>query len=374
MKKIFLFLVIFSFFQAGSVFAETKDGVVFIVKSSGEAVNQSVLTAESSALLKGVKEGVPTKRIEKFPPSDSYFLYEDEPGILKTIVKDESGRFFELQSGREIEFPAETRKEILNYLGFLREKHYGEFVSWEEAEQLFPRYASFKITDLETGRSFYVQRRAGSHHADVQPLTEKDTAIMKEIYNGKWSWKRRAVLVHGEGEDYAGSMHGMPHGAGALSNGFPGHFCIHFKGSTTHTSGKEDLSHQAMVHKAGGSLFQFLRELPAEEIVNLFFISLNQNDLDLLRLIYNGDKDVSTLKGFIRETESVRIIEQSPINDNQPLVYETTVKYRIKKAGRGEETETFTFRAVRESPASEWKLEKVPSPGNSEEASLHFSE
>lgn len=57
MKKIMFLLIFISFFQAGSVLAEMKDGVVFIVKSSGEAVNQSVLTAESPALLQAVKEG-----------------------------------------------------------------------------------------------------------------------------------------------------------------------------------------------------------------------------------------------------------------------------------------------------------------------------
>ena len=57
---------------------------------------------------------------------------------------------------------------------------------------------------------------------------------MKTIYNGKWSWKRRAILIITHDQLLAASMHGMPHGAGALKNGFPGHFCVHFYGSTTH--------------------------------------------------------------------------------------------------------------------------------------------
>ncbi|MCM3080108.1 hypothetical protein [Brevibacillus invocatus] len=36
-----------------------------------------------------------------------------------------------------------------------------------------------KVIDLETGQRFQVQRRAGSRHADVQPLTRNDTMILK---------------------------------------------------------------------------------------------------------------------------------------------------------------------------------------------------
>ena len=42
--------------------------------------------------------------------------------------------------------------------------------------------------------------------------------------------KRRAIIVLiDENQIIAASMYGrMPHGAGALQNGFPGHFCVHF--------------------------------------------------------------------------------------------------------------------------------------------------
>lgn len=88
-----------------------------------------------------------------------------------------------------------------------------KMTQWEEVNEILPRYTKFTVVDLETGLEFQVQRRAGSNHADVQPLTPKDTAIMKKIYNGKWSWKRRAIIVISEDEKIAASMHGMPHGA-----------------------------------------------------------------------------------------------------------------------------------------------------------------
>ncbi len=68
-------------------------------------------------------------------------------------------------------------------------------LQWKEVNQLLPKYTKFTVMDFETGKKFKVQRRAGSHHADVQPLTSKDTKVMKKIYNGKWSWKRRAIIV-----------------------------------------------------------------------------------------------------------------------------------------------------------------------------------
>ncbi|HWJ79373.1 MAG TPA: hypothetical protein VNR61_15000, partial [Niallia sp.] len=70
-----------------------------------------------------------------------------------------------------------------------------EMLSWEKVHEILPKYSKFTVLDVETGKKFKVQRRAGNRHADVQPLTSKDTKIMKEIYGGKWSWKRRAIIV-----------------------------------------------------------------------------------------------------------------------------------------------------------------------------------
>ena len=102
-----------------------------------------------------------------------------------------------------------------------------QLLSWNVINERIPKYSKFTILDIETGNQFKVQRRAGSQHADVQPLTVKDTKIMKEIYEGKWSWRRRAILIMVNDQWFAASMHGMPHGAGALANNFPGIFvCI----------------------------------------------------------------------------------------------------------------------------------------------------
>ena len=105
------------------------------------------------------------------------------------------------------------------------------------------------ITDVDTGISWKEKRFAGKNHADIQPLTKADTAKLKKVY-GHWSWKRRAVFVTINGENYAASIHGMPHGGSNLNNNFPGHHCCHFLNSRTHGSNKVDANHQKMVAKA----------------------------------------------------------------------------------------------------------------------------
>lgn len=159
-----------------------------------------------------------------------------------------------------------------------------EKLPWEQVDELLPRYSKFTVQDLETGKKFKVQRRAGSRHADVQPLTSKDTKIMKEIYHGKWSWKRRAIIVHSEDKKIAASMHGMPHGAGALQNDFPGHFCIHFYGSTTHRTNFMDLSHKLMILKSAGELESFLAESNPYDLANSYFAGLKQQDPTVVSL------------------------------------------------------------------------------------------
>ena len=106
------------------------------------------------------------------------------------------------------------------------------------------------ITDVDTGISWKEKRFAGKNHADIQPCTKADTAKLKKVYGGGWSWQRKAVFVTIKGVNYAASITGMPHGGSNLHNNFPGHHCCHFLNSRTHDSNKVDENHQKMVAKA----------------------------------------------------------------------------------------------------------------------------
>ncbi len=111
--------------------------------------------------------------------------------------------------------------------------------------------AKFTITDVKTGLSFRARRFGGWYHADSEPITANDTAIMKKIAGGKWSWDRRAIWVTYNGKTVAASMHCMPHMVDPTkSNNFDGHFCVHLLGSKVHENSKECPRHQACVQAA----------------------------------------------------------------------------------------------------------------------------
>ena len=120
-----------------------------------------------------------------------------------------------------------------------------------DIQKIFPRGGTATVTDVDTGLAWKEQRRGGTNHADVQPVTAADTAALKQAYGGTWSWARRAIFVTVNGENYAASMNGMPHGGGSISdNDFNGHHCIHFTNSRTHGSDRVCALHQAAIKKA----------------------------------------------------------------------------------------------------------------------------
>lgn len=120
-----------------------------------------------------------------------------------------------------------------------------------DIQKIFAKGMTVTVTDVKTGLAWREQRRGGSNHADVQPLTAMDTAALKKAYGGSWSWNRRAIFVTIDGINYAASMNGMPHGGSSISgNKFNGHHCIHFTNSRTHGSNKVDPNHQKAIKQA----------------------------------------------------------------------------------------------------------------------------
>lgn len=149
----------------------------------------------------------------------------------------------------------------------------GSFDWFSKVKKIWDRGVTAVVTDVDTGLSFNVKRTYGTNHADVEPLTKKDTEIIKKIWGG-FSWERRAVTV--EVGDYiiAGSMTAMPHAGvdsvaankyvknrsagygygvnldAVKNNGVSGVMDIHFKNSRTHSTNVVQKVHQDMIKKA----------------------------------------------------------------------------------------------------------------------------
>ena len=127
---------------------------------------------------------------------------------------------------------------------------------------IFKDGATATVTDVKTGITYKVKRRGGYNHADVEPLTAYDTWQMYRIYNQKWAWDRRAVIVtFSNGVSSAASINGMPHGESSITdNNMDGHTCIHFTGSMTHGTSKVDEGHQSAIAEAAQTNLSELQE------------------------------------------------------------------------------------------------------------------
>ena len=162
---------------------------------------------------------------------------------------------------------------------------------------LFPKSSTATVMDVQTQVVFAIKRWSGQNHADCVPLTEADTIKMCNIvgftYNSSrpsssqlsqivgdsdssdyiWpdfkgaftgatsigsKWDRRPALLNVGGKVYCVSIYGWPHGYSDVKNFNPspstnnyyGMMCVHFVGSYTHGSNKEDPLHQAAIETA----------------------------------------------------------------------------------------------------------------------------
>lgn len=123
----------------------------------------------------------------------------------------------------------------------------------DHVTNVIPKNAKFTVKDVRSGKTFTAVRWSGVNHLDAEPATKEDTATLKSIYHGSWSWDRRPILILYRGNVYAASMNGMPHGTTTINNDFDGHFCIHFKNSKTHGTNVVDADHQDAVNVASNA-------------------------------------------------------------------------------------------------------------------------
>lgn len=127
-----------------------------------------------------------------------------------------------------------------------------ELLTWSDTKGIFTIGVDALVYDIRTGMEYYVRSFSNGRHADVEPVTKEDTAIMYATYGNRWAWDPRPVWVTINGRTIAASINGMPHGGGVNpSNGMNGQICIHFKGSTTHNGNRSfERDHQNAIDEA----------------------------------------------------------------------------------------------------------------------------
>ena len=126
-----------------------------------------------------------------------------------------------------------------------------EMATWSEVNAFWKPGVVAKVTDVRTGISWNFKRWAGSKHADVEPLTATDTALMTQAYGGKIDYIRHPLWVELDGRIFAASLYGEPHSTDTIpDNNFRGQCCVHFVNSKTHDSDRVDADHQAAIREA----------------------------------------------------------------------------------------------------------------------------
>lgn len=110
------------------------------------------------------------------------------------------------------------------------------------------------VYEPSSGSSFSLYLYSLGRHADCEPKTANDTAIMKAAWGGKFSWSEKPVYVLlPNGTWCIASMHSMPHLSGSIDNNdFEGHLCVHFPRTMTEcqqNDPKNGVRHQNDIRK-----------------------------------------------------------------------------------------------------------------------------
>jgi hypothetical protein len=89
---------------------------------------------------------------------------------------------------------------------------------------------TYSVYDPASGLGWSLKFYAMGNHADSEPLTALDTAIMNKAFGNATTWNPKPVYAHmPDGRWILATMHNTPHLTGSIKdNGFDGHLCVHF--------------------------------------------------------------------------------------------------------------------------------------------------
>ena len=126
-------------------------------------------------------------------------------------------------------------------------------VDWyDSARYALSRGSYYTLYDIRNGQTIRVKYTTGSDHMDIEPATADDTAKLKALLGGEWTWERTPCILIAEGKYIAASLYGEPHGSTDTisGNNMSGVVCLHLSGSRTHGSDRVDEGHQAAIQAA----------------------------------------------------------------------------------------------------------------------------
>jgi len=126
-----------------------------------------------------------------------------------------------------------------------------ERVEWfNGGNKLVKRGGYAYIYEIDTGLTLRIKRKGGTNHMDVEPASKKDTATLKKIAGGTFSWESHAVVLIKGGRYIAAAINTQPHGDYTIKdNDFPGQFCLHMVGSRTHETDRVNPEHQKSIER-----------------------------------------------------------------------------------------------------------------------------
>ena len=217
-------------------------------------------TAEGSQLRTGM-EGTDVRKLQQALYNRGFLSKADITGIFGAKTRTAVSDYQELAGlSSDGIAGAETLNSVYDFSNNIRKENaiYNQvkgtviLLDWfKGGSDWLNKGAHFTVTDVRTGLSFKARRFGGWYHADCEPITAADSAVIYKAAGSRWSWNRRPIWVTYKGKTVAASMHSMPHMANpTASNNFDGHFCIHLLNSKVHANSKACPRHQACVREA----------------------------------------------------------------------------------------------------------------------------
>ncbi|MEG0144953.1 MAG: peptidoglycan-binding protein [Clostridia bacterium] len=238
--------------QVKGKWARVKSGskVGYVLKSGLQKVEKGSKVVETGKNNKG-KRRSPMQRVQAKLVSKGYLAKSAATGKAN-LATEKALKSFQTFNNLKITGKANSATVHKLFSGKAKASHKVNNATWAKSgiNTKFRKRGLATVIDLDTGTRLKIRRVGGHNHLDVEPKTRADTAKLKKIYGGAWSWDSRPILLIAGGRSYAAAMNGMPHGAQiSKDNGFEGQFCIHLEGSLTHGSEKVNPLHQANIAK-----------------------------------------------------------------------------------------------------------------------------